>query len=128
MRTFLLVFISFAAFTALPAGIIMIYEPDGSSLGLSTTMLEGTPFKNFLLPGLVLAGIVGGINVISLFAIMGGNAHSYKFSLWGGIVLAGWIVAQLMFFQYYHWLQVLYLFVGILIILLSYQLLGKAAF
>ena len=128
MRTLLLILISFAAFTALPAGIMMIYQPDGSSLGLSTSMLDGTPFKDFLVPGLVLAGIVGGINAIGLFFIMSGNVHSYKFSLLCGIVLVGWIVTQLMLFQYYYWQQGLYLLTGILIILLSYHLMGKAAF
>ena len=128
MRTLLLILISFAAFTALPAGIMMIYQPDGSSLGLSTSMLDGTPFKDFLVPGLVLAGIVGGINAIGLFVIMSGNVHSYKFSLLCGIVLVGWIVTQLMLFQYYYWQQGLYLLTGILIILLSYHLMGKAAF
>lgn len=128
MRIFLLILISFVVLTALPAGIMMIYEPDGSSLGLSPAPLDSTPFKDFRVPGLILAGIVGGSNTISLFVIMSGNAHSYEFSLLSGIVSAGWVVTQMMLFQYYYWQQGVYLLAGILIILLSYHLMGKAVF
>lgn len=128
MRLFLLVLVSFVALTAVPAGITMAYNPDGAVLGLSTDMLEATPFKNYLIPGLALALIVGGCNLISVFFIMGSNSQTYKVSILGGIFLIGWIVAQMLLSQYYTWLQGLYLLTGVLITLLSYHLMGKAAF
>lgn len=128
MRLFLLILVSFVALTALPGGIMMAYHPDGSELGLSTDMLYASPFKSYFIPGLILALVVGGCNLVGLFLIMTDNSHSYKFCLLSGILLLGWIVAQMLLMQYYSWLQGLYLLTGILISLLSYHLMGKAAF
>lgn len=128
MRLFLLILVSFVTLTALPAGIMMAYNPDGSELGLSTDMLYATPFKSYFIPGLILALVVGGCNLVALFLIMTDNSQSYKLCMLSGILLTGWIIMQMLFLQYYSWLQGLYLLTGILIFLVSYHLMGKAAF
>ena len=127
MRLFLLILVSFVTLTALPAGIMMAYNPDGSELGLSTDMLYATPFKSYFIPGLILALVVG-CNLVALFLIMTDNSQSYKLCMLSGILLTGWIIMQMLFLQYYSWLQGLYLLTGILILLVSYHLMGKAAF
>jgi hypothetical protein len=142
MRSFLLLLIAFVAVTALPSGILLVYEPDGSLLGLPLAMLESSPFvnsglmlallqsspfANFFFPGLMLALVVGGSCILSLSLIASGNANAYKFSVGTGIILFLWIAGQMMLVQYYQWLQGIYLGIGLLIFLLSYQLLGKTA-
>lgn len=127
MRTVLLVLTSFITLTALPAGMLLMLQPDGSSLELSMSLLTGTPFHDFFIPGLVLALIVGGCSLVSLFLIMTNNSQAYKIALTGGVVLILWIIGELILMPYYHWLQGLYLAIGILIALTSYQLMGKAA-
>jgi hypothetical protein len=124
MRSFLLLLIAFVAVTALPSGILLVYEPDGSLLGLPLAMLESSPFVN---SGLMLALVVGGSCILSLSLIASGNANAYKFSVGTGIILFLWIAGQMMLVQYYQWLQGIYLGIGLLIFLLSYQLLGKTA-
>lgn len=89
-------------------------------------LLEGTPFRDFFIPGLALALIVGGCNLVSLFLVMTSSPNAYKFTLTVGVVLVLWIVAELMLMPYYHWLQGLYLAIGILVVLTSYQLMGRA--
>lgn len=127
MRAVLLLLNSFVTLTALPAGMLLMLEPDGNSLGLSLSILLNTPFPDFFIPGLVLALIVGGCSLVSLFLIMSHSAASYKLAMASGIVLTIWIVTELILIPYYHWLQGLYLAIGILIALTSYQLMGKAA-
>lgn len=126
MRVALVVLIFFITLSALPSGILLIMQPDGSSLGLSMNLLEGTPFRDFFIPGLALALIVGGCNLVSLFLVMTSSPNAYKFTLTVGVVLVLWIVAELMLMPYYHWLQGLYLAIGILVVLTSYQLMGRA--
>jgi hypothetical protein len=84
MRSFLLLLIAFVAVTALPSGILLVYEPDGSLLGLPLAMLESSPFVN---SGLMLALVVGGSCILSLSLIASGNANAYKFSVGTGIAL-----------------------------------------
>lgn len=127
MRLALLILISFVALTALPSGLLLMYYPDGSAFGLSSNFLIATPFKSYFVPGLILALIVGGSSLMTLFLVMNQSPFSYRFALFSGIVLVIWILAEFILFPYRHWLQGLYLGAGLLVTLTAYQLLGKAA-
>jgi hypothetical protein len=118
----------FVAFTALSSGLIMVLKPDGSSLGLNLQMLNGTPFHNFLLPGLLLMFIIGGTQILAILLSILRHPQTYKAALAAGIILIAWIAFQLMMVHSYTWLYGLYLLIGVLISLLSYQFMGKAAF
>lgn len=128
MRILLLVFTAIVAITALCAGILLVYAPDGSLLSLSPLMLENTPFRDYLLPGLVMLVLVGGSNFIALMLTAGKQPSSYRLTLFSGFLLVGWVVLQLLLMQYFHWVQLLLLVLGLLIVLLSYHMMGKAAF
>lgn len=128
MRVALLVLTAFITLTALPGGMLLMMEPGGGSIGLTVQLLSNTPFHDFFIPGLVLALIVGGSSLVSLFLVMNESPLSYKVAMLSGIILVVWILAELAFIPYYHWLQGLYLAIGVLVALTSYQLMGKAAF
>jgi len=128
MRIALFVFVSLITLTAMPAGLLMMIEPNGRSLGLSLQLLSNTPFSDFFIPGLILAVIVGGSSLVSLLMIMTKSHWSYKIALLSGFALVIWVIGELLLLPEYHWLQGLYLVVGILITLTSYHLLGKTAF
>jgi hypothetical protein len=55
------------------------------------------------------------------------NKNRYTWALAGGLVLCGWIIAQLILIRQISWLQFVYLGVGLLTILTAYQLKGKWA-
>lgn len=128
MRVALLVLTAFITLTALPGGMLLMMEPGGGSIGLTVQLLSNTPFHDFFIPGLVLALIVGGSSLVSLFLVMNESPLSYKVAMLSGIILVVWILAELAFIPYYHWLQGFYLAIGVLVALTSYQLMGKAAF
>jgi hypothetical protein len=127
MKSLLVILISFISFTAILSGVLMISNPDGGISKLSLSLLEGTPFKNFLIPGILLAIIVGGINLLAVFHNIKHQPTRYNWALAGGITISGWIIGQMIVIHSVHWLHILYLGIGILIILLSYQLKGKWA-
>jgi len=125
MKTLLFLLSLFIAITAAISGILMIVKPDGSMLHLQASILEFTPFKNFLVPGIVLALTVGGVNLLAVFFNLQRHANRYNWAFAGGIVITGWIIAQMVLIQAAHWLHFLYLAAGILIVLISWQLKGK---
>jgi hypothetical protein len=127
MKTILFVLVSFIALTALLSGLIMLNNPDGSMLYLSPGLLETTPFRDFRIPGLFLALFVGGSNLISVFYFMRNNNKKYDRALLGGAVVIIWIIVQMIFLKSVHWLHIVFLIMGILIILIAYQLKGKWA-
>jgi len=127
MRTILFILISFIALTATLSGFIMISNPDGGILNLSLNLLDKTPFNSFMIPGILLTAIVGGINLIAVFFNMQRHSKRYQWAMAGGIVISGWIIIQMILLGAFHWLHLIYLLIGILIILISYQLEGKWA-
>ena len=44
---------------ALAGGIALVSAPDGSAMGFRTSLLAGSPFPDYLVPGLVLGGLFG---------------------------------------------------------------------
>ena len=127
MKSLLFILVSFVAVTATLSGLIMISNTDGSTMNLPLSLLDGTPFKNFLIPGILLTTIVGGVNLLAVFYNIQRHVNRYNWAMAGGIMISGWIVVQMILIQTAHWLHFLYLVIGILIILLAYQLKGKWA-
>ena len=121
MRVILLILVFLVAVTSCFAGIMMLYNPDRDLPGLENS-------GDFLYPNMIFSALVAGFNLIAVFKIMSNSSKSFRYSLVGGIALVVWVIIQIIFLQYYHWLQPLYLTLGVLIGLLSYHLMGKAAF
>lgn len=127
MKALLFILVSFIAITSILSGLMMISNPDGGILNLSLILLDGTSFKDFLIPGILLTTIVGGVNLLAAFYNMQRHVNRYNWAMAGGMMISGWIIVQMILIKSFHWLHILYLVIGILIILISYQLKGKWA-
>jgi hypothetical protein len=125
MKSILFILVSFIALTAILSGLVMISNPDGGILNLPLSLLYDTPFKDYKLPGTLLTVFVGGINLAALFLNLQRHPQRYSWSIAGGAVTSGWIIIQMILIGVFHWLHALYLVLGILIILIAYQLKGK---
>lgn len=84
------------AVCAVPVGIMLVVGPDGHLLSSSTALLvDGLPFASYLLPGLILAGLLGGG---ALFVLVAQVSHA-RLAAWAtsalGVLVIGWIVVQL---------------------------------
>ena len=126
MKILLFILILFIAATSTLSGILMITDPNGGLLKLELALLSGTPFKNFLIPGILLS-IVGGVNLIALFYNIQKHPRRYNWAITGGFLISAWIIVQMILITVLYWLQFIYLGVGLLIILIAYQLKGKWA-
>ena len=127
MKTLLFILVSIIAISSTLSGLMMISDPGGGILRLPPGLLEATPFKNYFIPGILLAVIAGGINIIAVYTNMTNSTTRYNWSIAGGVVITGWITAQMILIQSLHWLHFIYLGAGVLIILIAYQLKGKWA-
>jgi hypothetical protein len=52
-------FLAFLGLGATGGGIFIVMKPDGSAMQWDVKMLAGSPFTDFLVPGLVLLGLFG---------------------------------------------------------------------
>ena len=127
MRTLLFILVCFIALTSTLSGSLMIIRPDGALLGLPVSLLGGTPFKDFLIPGILLTSVVGGVNLLAVFHNLKRHTSRYNWAIASGIIITGWIIGQMTLIKAFHWLHILYLVIGIFIILIAYQCKGKWA-
>lgn len=127
MKLLLFILVTFIAVTSTLSGSLMITDPSGNMLNLPLNLLEGTPFKNFLVPGILLFGVVGTINLIAVFYHLQRHPARYNWAMAGGAVITGWIIIQMILISTVHWLHFLYLGIGIMVFFIAYQLKGKWA-
>lgn len=77
------------------------------------------------MPGLLLAIIVGGVNLVALVVNLQRSRKRFNWSIAGGTTLIVWIITLMLLTGMVHWVLVLYLGMGMITILLAYQLKGK---
>jgi hypothetical protein len=127
MKAVLHIMVGFVAITSLISGMMMIIKPDGNLLALPPDLLHTTPFTSYLIPGVLLFLFVGVINLYALLKNLTNNRLGYAWSIAGGFSLTVWIIVEISMIHTAHWLQIIFLGLGICIMLLGYQLKGKWA-
>ena len=127
MKIFLVILVAIIAITSTISGLMMMSDPDGGILNLSLQLLKPTPFKSYLVPGILLTGVGGAVNIVAVYSNITRQPTRYNWSMIGGFLITGWIVAQMILIQSMHWLHFIYLCAGLLTILIAYQLKGKWA-
>ena len=105
---------------AVPVGFMMIINPYGT---LPIEMLEGSPFPNFLIPGIFLFSVNGVGSLIGAYLTFRRNQYARLAAIGLGAFLMAWIVVQVWSLgPPIHWLQVLYFVLGIAELGLGWQL------
>jgi len=108
-RIALLVIDAFVGLTALGGGIT---KATGIAR-LPPALLEGTPFRSYLIPGLVLALVVGGSATVATIATLFDNDAGATTSIVAGVIMVGWIAGELRLLRQQSWLEAVYFAVGL---------------
>lgn len=109
----------FVAVGALPAGYAMITDPTGKGLGMTTEMLAGSLFQNFLVPGIFLFTVNGVFHLLAGILSFLKKKHTWLFGLALGFALLVWITVQVFSVNMSSFLQPLFFVIGLAEILLS---------
>lgn len=95
------------ALSAFAGSIGLLTATDGSNLGFDLEMLEGSPFNDYLVPGLILGLVVGGSNLIGSVLLWQKHRFAHELAFAAGAVLFGWITVQVLIINdivFLHWL------------------------
>jgi hypothetical protein len=92
-RRWMIGLLAFVGINALVAAYGFVGDPDGSSIGIPQEWLEDSPFRDYLVPGLVL-GAMGLLSLTAAFLQL--RRHEYAWLLAGvaGVGFVIWIVVQ----------------------------------
>lgn len=112
----LLVLTAFSALAAIAGGIGLLV----SGLGLPESELEGTPFDGFLVPGLLLAIVVGGSLATAAVALLQHVRWQGRVALVSGGVMLGWIAVEALMIDNGRPLQVAVVVMSLLVVLLGW--------
>jgi len=91
--------------SALGAGQSLIVEPDGGGLGFDVAWLDGSPFGDYLVPGLFLFVVIGGLNLAAFVGQLRRLWWAPVASLAAGVILVTWIAIQWAIIGYQSWTQ-----------------------
>lgn len=126
--------LSFLGLGAMGGGGALIISPSGKLLGgLPLSILDNSPFKDFLLPGIILFVVIGLIPVLLVIALVKKPASriaeylnffkdmhwSWSFSIYIAFALIIWIQVETIYVQGVGWLQTFYMFYSIPLIFVA---------
>ncbi|HLX40683.1 MAG TPA: hypothetical protein VKR42_09120 [Ktedonobacteraceae bacterium] len=119
VRTALLALNLFVGLTAIVGGIAILL----GAFQMPGEWLQNTPFSSYQIPGMILAVFVGGSALVAAVAVMVRSEWDALASLVAGVILAGWIVSEVVMIGLQSGLQPFYFAIGLLIIGLATLLL-----
>jgi hypothetical protein len=81
--------------------------------------VQHTGFPGLFFPGVILMAIVGGSSLVAAVAMMKRAVGWHLASLLSGVIMVFWIVGEIASIRAFHFLQVIYLITGALVIWLT---------
>jgi len=129
-----IILLAFLALSAIGGGGALIVSPSGKLIGgLPLSILEHSPFNNFLVPGIILFLILGITPAVLIYALLKKPANKYaeffnffkdmhwawSFSIYIAFALIIWIQVETIYVQAVSWLQTFYLLYAIPILFVA---------
>jgi hypothetical protein len=109
--------------TAVGGGLALALRPDGSILRAPLSVLQHTPFASFLIPGILLAAVVGLSNLTGAFALAFTERRgAAALSFLGGAALTGFVVIEMALLRTVNWLQLFFFVVGMVTMVQSLKI------
>lgn len=119
MRAWLLVLLLLLGIPALISGSLFVMRPDGSLIQAPLSLLERTPFADFLWPGIILGGMFGLGSLLAGLTIKREWRHGFRFAQVIGAGHVVWILFQLHWFDERSFLQPALASLGLAIFVLA---------
>jgi hypothetical protein len=94
----------------------------GGAEGARREWLDGTPFNDYVIPGLILLVVVGGSLAAAAVALLRRAPVAWELSAAAGAVVLAWIVVEALMIGLVSWMQPATLAVGMLIVGLAIRL------
>ena len=99
---------------AIGGGLMLVIDPSGSTLGVPASLLEGSIFPNFLIPGIFLLVVNGfGSSIGAVFSFTK-RQYTQGIAIVLGVILVSWIVIQVIIIRSIGWLHGIYFILGII--------------
>ena len=122
LRNGLVFLLLFQGAGALLGGFGLVADPSGAAIGLPVEQLQGSPFRDYLVPGLVLVTVLGVGPLLAAYGVLTQRRWAWLASFFVGVALVIWIGVEILVVGFHldPPLQPLFGFVGFAIALLAF--------
>jgi hypothetical protein len=114
----LLALLAIQGLGGLAGGLSLTIAPDGSILKMPTSLLDGSPFHDFLIPGLILLLVLGVLALVAAAGLWLRRRWAWYAAFVVGCGLMIWILVEITIIPY-DALQLIFGGVGLLIFIFS---------
>ena len=121
-RYILSVLVLFQGISGIIGGTALIIDPSGELLDIPIKWLDNSPFPDYLIPGIILASILGIYPLIALIGLLKKQNWAVTATRNLGFALIIWISTEIIVIGYQPEppLQLIYGILGLVILLISY--------
>jgi hypothetical protein len=106
--------------TGLVGGVLLAAAPDGSLLRADPATLAGSPFSDWRVPGVLLAGLVGGGFLLAGWWQWRGRRYARELSMIAGAGLVCFEAAELAWLGFQP-LEAVFAVVGVAVVMLAWR-------
>jgi hypothetical protein len=86
--------------SGLVGGCALMADPSGALIGLPLVWLQGTPFSDYFVPGIILLSVLGVCPLVVGWGLWRGRSWAWYGSLLVGASLAIWILVEILMIGY----------------------------
>ncbi|TET46669.1 hypothetical protein E3J62_03450 [candidate division TA06 bacterium] len=101
-------------------GIGLVSNPSGANLGFRVEWLAGSPFSNYLIPGIALLAVNGLGSLAGSMVSFAGKRFAGETAAALGLFMMAWIAVQMYWIGLSSWLQPLFFGLGLLEVVLGF--------
>ncbi len=111
----------FQGLSGVVGGVGLVADPSGEALQIPLSWLQGSPFDDYLIPGIILLFVLGIFPLIVVYGLWIRSAWSWLASLLVGIALIVWIGVEILIIGYQSQppFQLIYGLLGMVIVILA---------
>jgi len=117
---FLMILMLFQGLSGLFGGIALVIDPSGELLQMPLSMLAGSPFNTFLIPGIILLIILGIFPMVIFYGLWKRTNWAWSGALMVSAALIIWIGVEIWMIGYHSEppLQLIYGLLGLILLVL----------
>ena len=133
IRNLLIFLLAILGLGAIFGGAVFIISPSGKLFGMPQSMLENSPFNNFLIPGIILFSVLGLAPIWLTLALITRPKNrfaevfnfytdmywAWTYCIYIAFALIIWIQFEMTFLRVVHWSHTLYMFLAISILFVA---------
>ena len=119
IRIITIILLVFNGLGAVYGGIMLTSDPSGWKLGMPTSMLQYSPFDDFLIPGILLLVVLGLGSLVVCSLVIQRVRRYPSWVIVMGFTLCVWISVQMLMLRDVHFLHILYAGLGIVLMILG---------